>query len=119
MHNRITLITVLLIVGYMLILYPAWASPKNKAAPEIEMVHVKGGCFLMGCGDWIPDCSEDEKPAHKVCLDDFNLGKFEVTQKQWQAVMGENPSHFKNCPDCPVDSISWHDATAFISKLNL
>ena len=45
----------------------------------------------------------DEKPVHEVCVDDFYMGKYEVTQKQWTEVMGSNPSGFKNCDTCPVE----------------
>ena len=52
-------------------------------------------------------------------LGSFGMGKYEVTQGQWKAVMGKNPSEFKKCGDnCPVDSVSWNDAQTFIKKLN-
>jgi formylglycine-generating enzyme required for sulfatase activity len=61
----------------------------------------------------------DETPVHEVCVKDFYLGKFEVTQEQWQKVMGENPSSFSACGNsCPVDSVSWDMAQDFIKKLN-
>ena len=86
---------------------------KVEAAPEIEMVFVKGGCFQMG------DTFGDGEEVHEVCVDDFYMGKYEVTQAQWQAVMGNNPSEFKSCgPNCPEDSVSWNDAQAFIKKLS-
>ena len=48
-----------------------------------------------------------------------SIGKYEVTQELWQAVMGSNPSHFNECgPDCPVEQVSWDDVQAFIAKLN-
>lgn len=83
----------------------------------IEMVYVKGGCYQMG--DTFGDGDSDEKPVHEVCVDSFYIGKFEVTQGQWQAVMGNNPSSFKSCGDnCPVENVSWNDAQEFINKLN-
>jgi len=86
-------------------------------APEIEMVYVKGGCYQMG--DTFGDGADDEKPAHEVCIDDFYIGKYPVTQAQWQSVMQHNPSHFKDCGrDCPVEQILWEDAWKFIDKLN-
>jgi formylglycine-generating enzyme required for sulfatase activity len=79
------------------------------ATTGIEMVYVKGGCYRMG----------DSSSAHEVCVNDFYIGKYEVTQGQWQAVMGTNPSYFKNCGDnCPVEQVSWNDAQEFIGKLN-
>jgi formylglycine-generating enzyme required for sulfatase activity len=61
----------------------------------------------------------DEKPEHEVCLSSFFLGRFEVTQKQWQSVMGKNPSRFKECgPACPVENVSWLDIQEFLKRLN-
>jgi formylglycine-generating enzyme required for sulfatase activity len=81
---------------------------------EPEMVFVDGGTFQMGSdfGDsW-------EKPIHSVTLSSFNISKFEVTQAQWKAVMGDNPSSFENCDQCPVESVSWVEVQIFIRKLN-
>lgn len=84
-------------------------------APQIEMVRVKGGCFQMG--DMFEEGDNDEKPVHEVCVKDFSIGKYEVTQEQWVAVMGSNPS--KNQGDrLPVERVSWDDAQQFIAKLN-
>ena len=61
----------------------------------------------------------DEKPVHQVCLSGFYIGKDEVTQGQWQQLMGSRPAFFSSCGDnCPVESVSWNDAQEFISKLN-
>ncbi len=84
-----------------------------------DMVLVKGGTFEMGCTSEQTNCDEDEKPVHTVTLDNFNIGKYEITQEQWQAVMGGNPSYFKDCGDqCPVEDVSWDDTQEFIKKLN-
>lgn len=88
---------------------------------EPEMVFVNGGSFQMGCQDSKPDgitCYVDSKPVHNVQLDDFYIGKYEVTQEQWLALMGTNPSKFNNCPRCPVENVSWDDVQEFIAKLN-
>ena len=70
-------------------------------------------------GDTFGDGESEEKPVHEVCVDDFYIGKYEVTQGQWKAIMGSNPSHFSNCGDnCPVESVSWNDIQDFINKLN-
>ena len=85
--------------------------------PEIEgMVLVKGGCFEMG--DTFGDGDDDEKPVHEVCVDDFFMGKYEVTQGQWEDVMVSNPSKFKNGRNFPVEKVSWNDVWKFIKKLN-
>ena len=83
----------------------------------MEFVLVKGGCFQMG--DTLGNGGSDEKPVHEVCVDDFTIGKYEVTQAQWEAVMGSNPSNFKQCGgNCPVEQVSWNDIQEFIKKLN-
>jgi formylglycine-generating enzyme required for sulfatase activity len=80
----------------------------------MEFVFIKGGCYQMG--DTFGE--NDEKPVHEVCVDDFYMGKYEVTQKQWRDVMGNNPSYFKNCDNCPVENVSYNDVQKFINKLN-
>jgi sulfatase modifying factor 1 len=73
----------------------------------------------MGCTDEQgSDCYGDEKPAHSVTLGDYYIGETEVTQAQWRAVMGKNPSSFTDCDECPVEKVSWNDVQDFISKLN-
>ena len=79
-----------------------------------EMIFVEGGTFQMGSSSG----DSDEKPVHSVTLSGFNIGKYEVTQAQWTAVMGNNPSNFTGCDDCPVENVSWNDAQQYISKLN-
>ena len=82
-----------------------------------SMVYVQGGTFTMGAtaeqGD---DALDREKPAHPVTVADFYIGKYEVTQAQWRAVMGSNPSNFKG-DNYPV-VVSWNDVQEFIAKLN-
>jgi len=83
-----------------------------------EMIAVKGGTFTMGCtSEQGGDCDSDEKPTHSVTLSDYYIGKFEVTQKLWKAVMRTNPSYFKG-DNLPVEYVSWNDALEFIRKLN-
>ena len=79
-----------------------------------EMVALKGGCFQMG-----DTFDGGDKSANKVCVGDFKMGKYEVTQGQWKEVMGNNPSSYSLCgDDCPVEQVSWDDVQAFIRKLN-
>jgi len=81
----------------------------------MEFVFVKGGCYQMGSNSG----KSGEKPVHEVCVDDFYIGKYEVTQGEWEKVMGNNPSSFSSCgSDCPVEQVSWNDAKDFIRKLN-
>ncbi len=68
-------------------------------------------------GDWVSKRESDSKPLHSVCLDDFYIGKFEVTLRQWEEVMGSDPSRYRGYNDCPVKDVSWYQARLFISKL--
>lgn len=78
------------------------------------MTPVQGGTFEMGSMDG----RGDEKPIHTVSLSSFEIGKYEVTQGQWKAIMdGANPSFFKG-DNLPVEDVSWNDIQIFISKLN-
>ncbi len=86
----------------------------------VEFVLVEPGTFEMGSPADEPGRSADEGPVHAVTLSQpFYLGKYEVTQEQWQAVMGRNPSGFSNCGrTCPVEQVSWNAVEGFIEELN-
>jgi formylglycine-generating enzyme required for sulfatase activity len=81
-----------------------------------EMVEIPAGSFDMGSSNGEPD----ELPVHHVSIaKSFAIGKTEVTQAQWHALMGNDPSYFTTCgDDCPVEQVSWDDTQAFIKKLN-
>ncbi|MDG4553567.1 MAG: formylglycine-generating enzyme family protein [Candidatus Competibacter sp.] len=81
------------------------------------MVRIPGGCFQMGSPDWEEGRSSDER-QHRVCVDTYEIGKYEVTQGQWQAVMGDNPSYYKSGDDHPVEQVSWADVQTYLQKLN-
>ena len=84
---------------------------------SFDMVLVKGGTFTMGATSEQDSISDDEKPVHLVTLSDYRIGKTEVTQELWEAVMGSNPSMFKG-DNLPVERVSWNDCQEFIKKLN-
>ena len=85
---------------------------------RFEMVRVEGGTFTMGAtSEQGSEAYDDEKPAHQVTLSSYSIGKTEVTQALWQAVMGSNPSYFKGS-NLPVEQVSWEDCQTFIRKLN-
>lgn len=85
---------------------------------SFEMVRVEGGTFRMGAtSEQEDEADSDEKPVHSVTLSSYYIGKTEVTQALWQAVMGSNPSNFKGA-DLPVECVSWNDCQEFIKKLN-
>ncbi len=81
---------------------------------DVEMILVRGGTFEMGS-----NAHEYEQPIHSVSLNSYYISKYEITQQQWDAVMGNNLSHHFDCPWCPVESVSWGDAQQFIYKLNI
>ena len=84
-----------------------------------DMAYVAGGTFTMGCtAEQADECNGSEKPAHQVILNAFFIGKYEVTQAQWYEVMGNNPSYFSGCNNCPVEKVSWNEVQDFIRKLN-
>ena len=103
---------------------PSVASGSNaisipvKDGISIEMVKVEAGTFMMGATSEMKDPYNMEKPVHQVTLtNDYYMGKYEVTQALWEAVMGRNPSEYKG-DNLPVEQVSWNDCQEFISKLN-
>ena len=79
-----------------------------------EMVVLPAGSFEMGSYE-----GNAEQPVHRVNVPSFLIGKTEVTQGQWRAVMGSNPSRFNNCgDDCPVEQVSWNDVQEFIRRIS-
>lgn len=82
-----------------------------------ELVPIYGGDFYMGSMTEIQPSWPYEYPLHVVRVQSFAIGKYPVTQAQWQAVMGDNPSAFIN-PQAPVENISWDDAQAYVKKLS-
>lgn len=92
---------------------PSYVDP----ATGMEFVLVKGGCYQMG--DTFGGGEKDETPVHQVCVADFYLGKYEVTQSQWEKVMGANPSSNKECgAQCPVDSVNWNAVQDYAKRLS-
>jgi formylglycine-generating enzyme required for sulfatase activity/class 3 adenylate cyclase len=95
-----------------MLLFKKWVEPTT----GMEFVWVEGGCFQMG--DTLGDGDTDEKPVHEVCVDSFGMSRYEVTQGQWQKIMGNNPSGFTKGNNYPVEKVSWDDTQDFIRKLN-
>ncbi|ABW30435.1 SUMF1/EgtB/PvdO family nonheme iron enzyme [Acaryochloris marina] len=83
----------------------------------LEMVSIPGGNFTMGSPDRESDRESHEGPQRQVTVPAFAMGKFEVTQAQWRAIMGSNPSREKALSR-PVDNVSWEDAVAFCKRLS-
>ena len=99
----------------------AWGTKGTPNLPvepiEVEMVWVADGSFQMGNPDSSAGWS-DERPVHTVTLSGFYMGRTEVTQAQYQTVMGTNPSNF-NGNNLPVEQVSWYDALVFCNKLSI
>lgn len=93
----------------------ASSTTRRKTAPNIQMVLVPAGTFTMGSPDGVGRA--DEHPQHRVTLQSFYVGKYEVTQSQYRAVMGTNPSYFKG-DNFPVEQVSWNDANEFCRRLS-
>ncbi|MEG4576049.1 formylglycine-generating enzyme family protein [Microcoleus sp. N3A4] len=86
-------------------------------AISLEMVYIPGGIFIMGSPDNEARRYKQESPQHQVTVSAFYAGKYPITQAQWQAVMGDNPSFFKGAKR-PVDKVLWQDAVEFCGKLS-
>ena len=90
------------------------AAEARRKALTGEFIQIPAGEFMMGSNSG----GSDEKPRHRVRITKrFEMGKYEVTQAQWKAAMGANPSNFKG-DDRPVETVSWNDAQEFLKRLN-
>jgi len=83
----------------------------------LEMVYIPGGSFLMGSPEDEAERESDESPQHEVTLQPFLMSKYPITQNQYQAIMGNNPSNFKG-GSRPVENVSWDNATEFCQNLS-
>ena len=83
----------------------------------LEMVEIPGGTFIMGSPENQAGWLLDERPQHQVTVPSFFMAKYELTQAQYQAIMGNNPAHFKG-NNRPVECVSWNNAVNFCRKLN-
>ena len=110
-------------------------APFSGIAQGMTFVKIPAGTFVMGSPDTREDWYADEGPQHKVAISEgINMQTTEVTQSQWAVVMGSNPSFFRRrencpgefatlndipmCPNNPVETVSWNDVQAFLSKVN-
>jgi formylglycine-generating enzyme required for sulfatase activity len=116
---------VILYISLFLLQVTVVSTFSAKAADKIyinsigmEFVLIPSGSFIMGSLDNDLNAGNNEKPAHKVIISKpFYLGKYEVTQAQWEAVMGNNPSRFKGSNN-PIERVIWEEIQAFIQRLN-
>jgi formylglycine-generating enzyme required for sulfatase activity len=103
------------------IIATGWAWRVRDTATQVEMLLVPPGTFQMGCimGSNQSECAFTEQPVHQVTLTNaFYLGRYEVTQAQWVATMGSNPSYFRGQSDSasrPVEQVSWNSSQGYLS----
>jgi formylglycine-generating enzyme required for sulfatase activity len=132
-HNRVgrrmNVLVVTLAMAACTLAIPAWglepaqdgsAVTYSKNDVGMEFAPIPAGQFPMGCSEGVKpvECGPEEKPRHTVQITKaFEMGKTEVTQKQWQAVMGSNPSQHKG-DDFPVETVTFQDVQAFLAKMN-
>ena len=109
MRQKLIVISTLLILCLTL---NAQVSGTAKVTPK-KMIYVEGGTFQMGSTNG----GSSEQPIHTVTVSSFLIGKYEVTQKEWQEVMGYNPSYSEG-DNRPVEKVSWYDAVEFCNKLS-
>jgi hypothetical protein len=81
-------------------------------------VSITGGPFYMGCATGDTNCTGDDEPRHQVTVPSFQILRYEVSQGEYEAVMGTNPSYFAACGSrCPVEKVSWSDADSYCSSI--
>ncbi len=83
----------------------------------LEMVKTPGGNFIMGAPEDEKESRDTERPQHQVNIQSFFIGKYQLTQEQYQVIMGKNPSHFQG-KNLPVEKVNWHDAAEFCTRLS-
>jgi formylglycine-generating enzyme required for sulfatase activity len=91
------------------------AAPPPVRQVSSSMVRINGGTFTMGSPASEPGRFDNEGPQHSVTVSSFYMGKYEVTQREWREVMGNNPSNFKG-DDLPVEQVSWYDVVEYCNK---
>lgn len=104
-------------IGMQFLLMPRGAFQMGSSEADVDFAFADATRTNSGAKrEWF----NSETPQHRVTIKEgFYIGKFEVTQSQWRAlIMGNNPSHFRDCASCPVEQVSWYDAQEFIKKLN-
>ncbi|MFM6195033.1 MAG: SUMF1/EgtB/PvdO family nonheme iron enzyme, partial [Planktothrix sp.] len=84
---------------------------------SLEMISIPGGTFMMGVAQNEASASSDEYPQHLVNIAAFSMAKYPITQAQWEAIMGNNPSSFKGA-NRPVENVTWHEAQEFCQRLS-
>ncbi|MBF0367991.1 MAG: formylglycine-generating enzyme family protein [Magnetococcales bacterium] len=92
----------------------SWTEPVTK----MEMIWLSGGCYQMGSPPKASGRDADEGPVHQACLSGFWMGRYEVTQGQWEKIVRNNPASFRKGHSYPIEGVSWEDIEGFLDKLN-
>ena len=111
---------IVMLVAVLLKSFYAYQASSVISEIEKDLVLVKGGSFEMGCRSRFSDagdCETDEQP-HRIQLEDYFMGKFEITQSQWEAIMGAKKFHFEGCDNCPAEMVSWVEIQAFLKIIS-
>ncbi|MFQ3578616.1 MAG: formylglycine-generating enzyme family protein [Bacteroidales bacterium] len=119
-HYQVTYILLIVVFVMCLLSTHLYSQVSDFTINEVtfQMVYIKGGQFTMG-SPITEDSRMNDENQHAVKVNSFFIGKYEITQQQYQAITGENPSTFKNCGNnCPVETVSWFDAINFCNKLS-
>lgn len=107
-----------MLFAYFIYQNSVWEATKADVLSGDAYIRIDPGEFMMGCSANDKECDAYENPVHRVRITTaYEVAKYEVTQMQWEAVMGSNPSHFTGAL-LPVEQVSWHDAQQFVSRLN-
>ncbi|MBW1810984.1 MAG: formylglycine-generating enzyme family protein [Deltaproteobacteria bacterium] len=85
---------------------------------EIHWIALPAGNFEMGCSPDDSNCNDSEKPVHTVNVPAFEMSETPITQAQYEAQLGTNPSNFSSCANCPVETVKWHEAKAFCEAVS-
>ena len=85
--------------------------------PGLVWISIPAGSFEMGCSPGDDECRSQESPRHIVTVSAFEMTEMEITQAQYKALVGSNPSHFAGCPNCPVEYVDWYEAKAFCEAI--
>ena len=94
-------------------------SDTGTTSSDLAWELLSAGTFEMGCTAGQSGCESDESPTVTMTLThDFYVGKYEVTQAQFEARMGYNPSYFAGCADCPIETVTWYESAAFANALS-
>src|SRR5689334_17267486 len=114
MKRRVALVSSLIFLSASM----APSIGRQLPAADGRFVRIVPAEFMMGCSAGDTECDKDEQPPHRVAITKaFEIAKYEVTQAEWEAVMGMNYSEFKG-PDHPVENVGWLDAQEFLRRLN-